>query len=472
MSRVASKKLRAILIEHYANEKLFKAIESVYNNNQEMEKLDNEDRRYVETLVKWFIKSGQKLPEAKRIELVDLKKDIVAVENDIKETLASERYTALYTRKELSKLPESFFSGRETTKKNGKTFYVVTMSLKDIAALASIGLCGIGSKLLALNRTQSNVLIALTQKLVTLRTESAKELGYKNYAEYVLTDRMLKSTKEVMELIKQFKQTIKKAKKRQEMQKMTKKNSAKNMFKMLMSKWMPGITDKKVAEYFPLDHVLEQVLQIFQNMFGLHIVKKEGVSTWHKDVQVYEVWEADRSTFVGHMYLDLFMRNHKFNNAGAIQLQAGYTNSDGRRIYPAAALLASFDNPSLSKPSLLTHSDIVVLFHELGHVFHILCSRAKWVSFSGMNVEHEFIETPASMMEHWAWEPFLKEGIENPKTGKEFREMVLGYGATRDAEEGVKQFLGREYNNEAFENMFAQTTQNNDWLKLTANEKL
>ncbi|KAJ2595802.1 metalloendopeptidase [Coemansia sp. RSA 1721] len=385
MSRVASKKLRAILIEHYANEKLFKAIESVYNNNQEMEKLDNEDRRYVETLVKWFIKSGQKLPEAKRIELVDLKKDI---------------------------------------------------------------------------------------KLVTLRTESAKELGYKNYAEYMLADRMLKSTKEVMELIKQFKQTIKEAKERQEMQKMTKKNSAKNMFNMLMSKWMPGITDEMVAKYFPLDHVLEQVLQIFQNMFGLRIAKKEGVSTWHKDVQVYEVWEADRSAFVGHMYLDLFKRNHKFNNAGAMQLQAGYTNGDGRRIYPAAALLANFDNPSLSKPSLLTHSDIVVLFHELGHVFHILCSRVKWVSFSGMNVEHEFIETPALMMEHWAWEPFLKEGIDNPQTGKEFREMVLGYGASRDAEEGVKQFLGREYNNEAFENLFAQTTQNNDWLKLTANEKL
>ncbi|KAJ2637008.1 hypothetical protein GGF40_002648 [Coemansia sp. RSA 1286] len=67
---------------------------------------------------------------------------------------------------------------------------------------------------------------------------------------------------------------------------------------------------------------------------------------------------------------------------------------------------------------------------------------------------------------------FLKEGIDNPQTGKEFREMVLGYGASRDAEEGVKQFLGREYNNEAFENLFAQTTQNNDWLKLTANEKL
>ncbi|KAJ2600574.1 metalloendopeptidase, partial [Coemansia sp. RSA 1721] len=281
-SREADEKFKAAEIKHYTDEKLFKAIESVHNNKEEMDKLDNEDRRYVEKLVKKFVKAGQKLPEK---------------------------------------------------------------------------------------------LISLTQELVTLRNIAAKMLGHDTHAEYVLTDRMLKTP-------------------------------GQSIFKSLMSMFTPAVTLEKVAEYFPLDHVLEQVLKIYQNLFELHIVKKEYASTWHKDVQVYEVWEAaDRSAFVGHIYLDLFIRNYKFANAVTMQLQPGYSDGNGDYKYPAAAMSANFDNPLPNKPSLLAHGDVIALFHELGHVFHILCSRTKWACFSGLNVERDFIEAPAQMMEHWAWEP-------------------------------------------------------------------
>ncbi|KAJ2698680.1 metalloendopeptidase [Coemansia sp. IMI 203386] len=258
-SREADEKFKAAEIKNYTDEKLFKAIESVHNNKEEMAKLDNEDRRYVGKLVKEFVKAGQKLPEK---------------------------------------------------------------------------------------------LVSLTQELITLRTNAAKMLGHDTHAEYVLTDRMLKT---------------------------------------------PG--------------------------------QKEDASTWHKDVQVYEVWEAaDRSVFVGHIYLDLFIRNYKFTNAVTMQLQPGYLDGKGDYKYPVAAMSANFDNPLPNKPSLLAHGDIIALFHELGHVFHILCSRTKWASFSGLNVERDFIEVPAQMMEHWAWEPsVLKKIALHYKSGKPIPDRVLNF---------------------------------------------
>jgi metallopeptidase MepB len=170
------------------------------------------------------------------------------------------------------------------------------------------------------------------------------------------------------------------------------------------------------------------MLKIFEELFGLFFVEIVGEDrdalaesgkgddiVWHEEVQVFSVWddEGEGSEFVGYLYLDLFPRDGKYGHAANFNLQPGFIDENGKRRYPATALVCNFSKPTAKKPSLLKHDEVVTLFHELGHGIHDLVSKTTYSRFHGTNTVRDFVEAPSQMLENWCWTPAQLRSLSN-----------------------------------------------------------
>lgn len=168
-----------------------------------------------------------------------------------------------------------------------------------------------------------------------------------------------------------------------------------------------SIDQEKVREFFPLDHVTNELLAMYQELLSLKFTEISQPHVWHKQVRMFAVHDARphrAGHLVGHFYLDLFPRQGKYGHAACFTLQQSCVNSAGARELPAAAMVANFNAPTKSKPSLLDHNEVVTYFHEFGHVMHCLCSEVDIPRFAGTRVERDFVEAPSQMLENWCWE--------------------------------------------------------------------
>jgi thimet oligopeptidase len=162
-----------------------------------------------------------------------------------------------------------------------------------------------------------------------------------------------------------------------------------------------------VRSYFPFERVRAGVLEVTGRLLDVEYVPV-GVPTWHDDVRSYDVMRGERR--LGRIHLDLHPRDGKFNHAACFTLATGV---HGRKL-PEAALLCNFST------GLLEHDEVVTFFHEFGHLVHeVLGGDQRWVRFSGVATEWDFVEAPSQLLEEWAWDAevlrsFTADGAGDP----------------------------------------------------------
>lgn len=184
-----------------------------------------------------------------------------------------------------------------------------------------------------------------------------------------------------------------------------------------------SLSQEEIRPYFPVSKVIEGLFAIVKRLYGITVVEqtpavdgdnvhknsKNEVSRWHKDVRFYQLFDADDS-IVGGFYFDLFARSGKRGGAWMSGFQARYSHDEqGYHQLPVCFMVGNF-TPSLSgKPSLLTHNEVLTLFHEFGHGLHHLLTQVSVSDVAGVNgVEWDAVELPSQFMENWAWDA---EGI-------------------------------------------------------------
>jgi Zn-dependent oligopeptidase len=182
-----------------------------------------------------------------------------------------------------------------------------------------------------------------------------------------------------------------------------------------------------VAEYFPLDAVLEGLFDVYQGLTGVRFVPQIDAHTWHPDVRFFDIQDDESGAIVAHFYMDLHPRPDKFGHAAAFTLQGGRAQPDGQGYQaPVSAIVANFTKPTETTPSLLQHSEVVTLFHEFGHILHQTLTRARFMRFSGTSVERDFVEAPSQMLEHWCWQPEVLRGFtRHHRTGEPIPEDLV-----------------------------------------------
>ncbi|MCH8899342.1 MAG: Zn-dependent oligopeptidase [Acidobacteria bacterium] len=200
-----------------------------------------------------------------------------------------------------------------------------------------------------------------------------------------------------------------------------------------------GIDQNEVADYFPLDGVIDGMFEITGEVFGLEYRKMENAMAWHEDVGLYEIYNAGGDEPIAYFYFDLFPRDGKYGHAACFDIMGRVRRQDGSVRPPIAAVVANFTKPGPDSPSLLKHDEALTLFHEFGHVLHFCLTEVDHPRFAGYDTEWDFVEAPSQIMENWMWEPeVLGRMARHYETGERIPDdLVKRMVDARDQNEGL-----------------------------------
>ncbi|QJC29916.1 oligopeptidase A [Enterobacteriaceae endosymbiont of Plateumaris sericea] len=250
-------------------------------------------------------------------------------------------------------------------------------------------------------------------KELKLRYKLANLLGYNSYAEKSLINKSAKNVNEILFFLKnlvecsydQAKKEIYNLKKFiQKKYNLIKINPWDTTFYIEKYKhYLYGINDNIICSYFPLLYVMNGMFKIINKVFGL-IFKKRKVNVWNNNVYFFDVFN-DKNELYGSIYFDLYIRKNKRNGAWMDICQSRIIKFNNILQYPVAYINCNFSHP-INNISLLTHNDVITLFHEFGHALHHIITKINIPNISGINgINFDIAEFPSQFMESWCWEP-------------------------------------------------------------------
>lgn len=422
----------------YLNDKLFARIKTVYDANKDKGTLSVEQERLLDKYYKGFVRSGILLDTKKKDRLREINKELGLLSLTFGRNLLAETNNyqlVIEDKKDLSGLPADVISVAANTAKSkgleGKWVFTLSkpswlpfLQYADNRELREVLYKAMYNRGDNGNANDNKEII---NKIVNLRLEKANLLGYKSHADFVLAETMAKSPDNVYKLLNNiWEYALPQAKKElKELQ--TLANSEGANFEIQSWDWWYyteklrkakySLDEEQLKPYFMVDNVRDGVFMVAHNLYGVNFKQVDNVDIYQKDVQVFEVSDADGS-FIGLIYLDYFPRPEKRNGAwmGSFRKQQVYK---GKAVTPIIYNVGNFSLPTDDKPSLLTLDEVTTLFHEFGHGLHGLLSNCTYNSLSGTAVARDFVELPSQVLEHWALHPtVLKMYAKNYKTGE------------------------------------------------------
>jgi len=252
----------------------------------------------------------------------------------------------------------------------------------------------------------------LMDRILELKFERAKLLGYENFAEKSVVTKMADNTQEVLDFLVDLKD---KAKQRgiddhnelktyaEEVLGLDKMESYDVAFiseKIMKEKY--DVDSEEVRKYFPHTTVVPGMFEVVKTLYGIEISEREGVDVWHEDVKFYDIFDGGK--LIASFYLDMFARSDKRSGAWMGDCLIRWTDEKGNLQLPVAYLTCNFTPPVGDRASLLTHTEVETLFHEFGHGLHHMLTKVEAYDVSGINgVEWDAVEQPSQIMENWCW---------------------------------------------------------------------
>ena len=246
-------------------------------------------------------------------------------------------------------------------------------------------------------------------KILALRHEAARLLDFPNYAAYALATRMAPSNQAVFDFLRQLAKVAKPAAQAEfaELEKFAgRRLNAWDVgyYAEKMQQKLFSISQEELRPYFPLPRVLDGLFAVAEKLFGVKIVERRDIPVWHVDARFFEIQDAQGTVRAG-FYLDACARPKK--RAGAwMDDCVGRKDFGAEHTIPVAYLVCNFLPAAPGKPPLLTHDDVVTMFHEFGHGLHHMLTRVGYPSIAGINgVSWDAVELPSQFLENFAWRP-------------------------------------------------------------------
>ncbi|HPF25428.1 MAG TPA: M3 family metallopeptidase [Steroidobacteraceae bacterium] len=260
------------------------------------------------------------------------------------------------------------------------------------------------------------------QQIMALRHEQAKLVGYRNYAEYALATRMAKSPQEVLEFLQAMVRSARPFAERElaELERFAGRSLEAwdvGYYSEQLQRDRYAISQEALRPHFPLPRVLDGLFGVISRLFSLRIAERQGVAVWHPDVRFFDIHQ--HGTVIGSFYLDPYARTNKRSGAWMDDC-VGRQAIDGKLTLPVAYLVCNVLPPAAGQPALLTHDDVVTLFHEFGHGLHHLLTRVAYPSIAGINgVAWDAVELPSQFLENYAWHPDVLQSMsQHVETGE------------------------------------------------------
>ncbi|MCX8526209.1 M3 family metallopeptidase [Chryseobacterium formosus] len=416
------------------NEALFNKIKKVYDEREKYN-LNEEQQMLLSETYKGFVRSGALLNEEDKEKLKKISMDLSLKSLQFGQNVlaSTNNYFKHITNKEdLAGIPDAILEQyAEEAKERTLEGWVVTLQypsyipfmtyaenreLRKEIALAN------GKKSFDGGEFDNQNLI---KELLNLKQQKAELLGFKNYADYVLEERMAKSTTKVIDFLNELLTKAKPyaEKEIEELKSLAKADGIEEMqgydhafYAEKLRKAKYDLNDEELKPYFPLEQVQEAVFGLSKQLFGLTFEERNDIPKYHEDVKVYEVKE--NGEYKSLLYVDYFPRKGKRAGAWMTSYKNQY-KKDGENSRPHISIVCNFSKPTKDAPSLLTFQEVTTLFHEFGHALHGMLANTQYPNLSGTSVKWDFVELPSQFLENFCYEPeFLKTFAKHYKTGE------------------------------------------------------
>ena len=248
------------------------------------------------------------------------------------------------------------------------------------------------------------------EEILSLRQEMAKLLGFNNYSEYSLANKMAPSVDAVDQFLVELAEHARQPalQEIEELKKIASENGVTEIqpwdatyYSEKLKVQQFNLSQEALKPYFPTPKVIQGLFNIVHRIYGIQVIEREA-PLWHKDAHYYEL--EDQGTVIGGFYFDLYARSGKRGGAWMSGFRSRMQTNDGLQ-KPICYMVGNFTPPVGDQPALLTHDEVVTLFHEFGHGLHHMLTEVDNISVAGTHgVAWDAVELPSQFMEFWAWD--------------------------------------------------------------------
>lgn len=413
------------------NEKLFNAISALANSTA-FPQLEPAQRKIIENDIRDFKLAGVHLPPDKKAEIAALQQELSQLTTTFSENLLDATHAWTWHTTDKNQLaglpPQALQLAMDNAKRRNLSGYVLTLDYPSYSTAI---------KFLQNRELRKTIYEAYTtrasdcgphagkwdntvimEKILQNRRKIAALIGFKNYAEFSLATKMAKTPEEVLHFLNDL---LKRSKPLAEKEYAEVAHFAKTIDNITdLAVWDFAYYSEKLGEskfsfsqedlrpYFPIEKVLHGMFTLVNKLYGLTIKNEAGIEVWHSDIQFFSIYD-DKNALRGGFYIDLYARTHKRDGAWMDECVARRRIHGKELQYPVAYLTCNFMPPVNGHSALLTHDDVLTLFHEFGHCLHHMLTKVDYPSVAGINgVPWDAVEFPSQFMENYCWE---KESI-------------------------------------------------------------
>ena len=419
-------KISAYSTELGQNSRLFEAYNSLAES-PEYGHLDTAQRKLIDNTLRDFRLSGVALNEMDKSRYKDIMQELSALNAKFEENLldATNAWTlTIRDETQLVGLPDSAKAMlRQNAANKGQDGWLLTLEIPCYIAVSTYADDrGLREQIYSAYVTRASDQGPhagqwdngpIMEKILDLRHEAARLLGFANYAERSLATKMATDINQVTRFLNDLAhRSLPMA--RQELDEL--RNYARMQHgiddleawdigyyseKLRQEKY--AISQEQLKPYFPQPKVVNGLFAVVNRLYGLNIKERHDVETWHKDVRFFDIYDRN-GHLRGQFYLDLYARPHKRGGAWMDECMIRQRSAAGIQT-PVAYLTCNFSPPIGSDPALFTHNEVITLFHEFGHGLHHMLTQIDYAGVSGINgVAWDAVELPSQFMENWCWE--------------------------------------------------------------------
>ena len=435
IAREITPKLSKLNDDIYLNMELFAKVKEVYEK-RERAGLNAEQKKLTEETYKRFVRNGANLPLEKQEQLRVLNERISMLQLTFGQNLLAETNGFQLHITDPTKLggltQMQIKSAAEAAQRAGKDGWVFTLHNPSVIPFLQFSDERPLRKQMQeayVNRGNNNNSTdnkAIVAELVAKRLEKAQILGYDCFADFVLEERMAKTSENVYALLDSlWTPAINKAKEEAtDMQELINSQTPKFDLevwdwryyneKVMKSKF--EIDEEILRPYFKLENVRDGIFYVCNRLWGITFNELANLPKYHDEVVTYEC-KDDKGKLLGILYMDFFPRPGKRGGAWCGSYRMQTVDAKGKRVAPITTIVCNFTRPSGDTPALLSLDETETFFHEFGHALHNLFRNVTY--YGTATVPRDFVELPSQIMEHWAFEPeVLKVYAKHYETGE------------------------------------------------------
>lgn len=374
-----------------------------------------EDKTLLMKSLEQFRHRGAGLPDAERKEFLEISNNITVLAADYSRVLNEITTTVPCTEEELEGVPPQVY---EHIEKDGDVYplpldYPVLVPVLNYAKNPE---------------TRKRIQTAQYQRggkenserlsdALALRDRLAKLAGFNNFAEYQISIKMAKTPDRIFDFMNDLNKKLipLKEKELEVLKELKAKDTGTPVddvkfelwdlffYHELLMKEEYSVDQNEVKQYFPMERVVNGVLEVYQTVLNLEFIEIKDRNVWYEEVQEFKVIDKISGNTMGVFYLDLYPREGKFKHYAVFNF-LDRRFKDGKILLPITSMVANFQKPTKSQPSLLTHSEVETFFHEFGHLMHVITNTTNYAALGLDGVLPDFIETPSMLLENWAWQ--------------------------------------------------------------------